>query len=629
VLARRIVPAFINAAGFSQVRSIQRSFALGGQVETTRYSDFAQGGTWQTVSKIGFDARGMPSTIGISVDGGTTFPTTVTQTRNVAGLVTKRAANLATGSVESNFTYDKLGRVGDQTIQKVSPAAAVSRQTLTYTGNDSPKTLQHFLGSTSKTFTYGYDPRHQLTNVTTDTASYFGAVYQYGVAGRFTAAKETRTGTAPSGTDLLPRDVNYVYGGADAEQVTALTLVSTGARFATFTYDDAGNMLTRCMGATYTPTCTGELLAYTYDGKDQLRRVVRKVNNAVTGSEEYWYDADGNRTHVRKLDAAGATTELVWYLDETEHHITPPPTQAEPRAYAHVTLGTPVARIDRTSDFTTALELQFHGLANNTLATVDKATGTINASFTYAPFGEVLEATNAGGTTSGTATHKRRFNDEVQDEVSGLTYYGALLRQGADRLDAGRSEVPLRARRCVDDASPCVLLHVHGEQPAAVPRPGRSRLLRGLRHAALGELAIHAEAQRARLRDEARCGRPQGRQRQLGPAHRHHPCRGDRSAHGAAHRHRKGDQRLVPLRQADRARLRHRRRARSPDLSRLLERRRKKATRQQGRRRAAPVHGEQSGSVGSIRQSGSLLGCWLRARVTVRSGRPCADGRVA
>ena len=49
----------------------------------------------------------------------------------------------------------------------------------------------------------------------------------------------------------------------------------------------------------------------------------------------------------------------------------------------------------------------------------------INASFSYAPFGEALEATNGGSTVAGTAAHKRRLNDKYEDDVSGLAYYGA------------------------------------------------------------------------------------------------------------------------------------------------------------------------------------------------------------
>ena len=70
------------------------------------------------------------------------------------------------------------------------------------------------------------------------------------------------------------------------------------------------------------------------------------------------------------------------------------------------------------------MEFQFHGLASNTLAAVDRDTGTVNASFTYAPFGEVIEATDAGGAQSGVAAHRRRMNDKFIDEVSDLAYYG-------------------------------------------------------------------------------------------------------------------------------------------------------------------------------------------------------------
>ena len=50
--------------------------------------------------------------------------------------------------------------------------------------------------------------------------------------------------------------------------------------------------------------------------------------------------------------------------------------------------------------------------------------GTINASFTYAPFGEVVEATSVGGALNGLPFHRRRMNDKFVDEVSGLAYYG-------------------------------------------------------------------------------------------------------------------------------------------------------------------------------------------------------------
>ena len=123
-----------------------------------------------------------------------------------------------------------------------------------------------------------------------------------------------------------------------------------------------------------------------------------------------------------KRDASGAKTEMIWFIGDTQAHYDAAGTVTN--VFAHVTVGTPVARVNRTADTTASLELTFHGLANSTLAAVAED-GTVNASFRYAPFGAVLEATDAGGEDAGIDVHKRRFNDKYQDDISGLTYYGA------------------------------------------------------------------------------------------------------------------------------------------------------------------------------------------------------------
>jgi RHS repeat-associated protein len=152
------------------------------------------------------------------------------------------------------------------------------------------------------------------------------------------------------------------------------------------------------------------------------RRATRKVNNVVQGSEEYWYDGNGQRMLIVKRDAAGVKTELVWFIGDVEAHYDA--AGAVTKVYSHLSLGSPVARVERTGNTTAAIEYQFHGLGSSTIAAVDQG-GTINASFSYAPFGEVLEATNAGGVGAGTVAHKRRMNDKFEDDVSGLAYYGA------------------------------------------------------------------------------------------------------------------------------------------------------------------------------------------------------------
>ncbi len=114
---------------------------------------------------------------------------------------------------------------------------------------------------------------------------------------------------------------------------------------------------------------------------------------------------------------------MIWFLSETEAHYDGAGNLVH--VYSHLSLGTPVARIDRTGNTSTNLEFQFHGLANNTLAAVDQG-GMINASFSYAPFGEIVEATDAGsGVGAGVLAHRRRMNDKYLDDLTDLAYYGA------------------------------------------------------------------------------------------------------------------------------------------------------------------------------------------------------------
>ena len=407
-------------AGFPTLtRLFLQRFHLFGGAAHARYYD-SIGGTAYTASDINYDARGLPQSMTLQwMNAGLPVKTLAVQERNVAGLVTKRRTN-TTGPmtfVESNWTYDTLGRVASQVVRKGPGSTQVARQDLTYFGNDDPKTLTHALGTASQQLAFTYDRRHQLTGVASTTAGYFTGSYAYGPAGRLTHAAQAQTlQPPPAGSEVSPRDVTYIYGGVDPEQVTALTRVSDGSTYASYTYDDAGNQTSR------TDPATGESFHYVYDGKDQLRRATKQLNGATQGSEEYWYDGDGQRVAVVRRDATGNQTELIWFIGDVQAHYDGQGTIQH--VYSHLSLGTPVARVKRTGNTSTALELQFHGLANNTLAAVAED-GTINASFSYAPFGEVLEATNAGGAGAGTAAHKRRFNDKYQDDLTALTYYGA------------------------------------------------------------------------------------------------------------------------------------------------------------------------------------------------------------
>lgn len=420
--------AIFAADGYNAIgqRAFAQSYNVGGTLKRVSYWDYVGNGGINTSATYNYDARGLPLSVDVTrANQGT--QTVALQTRNVAGLVTNRRTTI-TGAptspmtfVESNWTYDKLGRVSSQIVQKGPGPTLVAEQALTYFGNDDPKTLDQYLGASHKQFSYGYDYRHQLTSaVETTTSGYFSGTYAYGSAGRFTRATETSPSPA-AGSEVKPRDVNYEYAGTDPEQVTGLINAASGTAFASYTYDASGNQTARCYGRM---PCTGESTEYVYDGADRLRRATKKQNGGTVGSEEYFYNGSETRFATVKRDATGTKTELIWWFHDTEAHYDG--AGAKQHVYSYVSLGTPVARTDRDGSGTAKLELTFHGLGNSTLAAVDRDTGTVNASFTYAPFGEVVEATNAGASSgAGVATHRRRLNDKYVDEVSELAYFGA------------------------------------------------------------------------------------------------------------------------------------------------------------------------------------------------------------
>ncbi len=411
----------------SQSRQTARSYTLAGGTRTTSYFDYPTTASHATWSTIRYDNRGYPAEIDLRLSPTAAINTVGENTRNVAGLVTTRRTRDSGPMkfIESNWTYDSLGRVTSQVVQHGPDRVQVARQDLAYFGNDDVKTLDHWLGATHHTqFRYGYDARHQLTRVDeTVLPNAFTASYAYNAAGRLTSVQEAAA-TLPH-SDVRPRNVTYEYRGNDPEQVTGLVDAKEGGIAWAYTYDAAGNQTMRCSGpiATGSGSCTGsDATEYVYDGNDRLRRATRKRDGAVQGSEEYWYDGRGNRNIVVKRNASGAKTETIWFINDVEAHYDGAGQWI--RSYAHVSMGTPVARVATGTSLVGEVEYQFHGLANNTLAAVS-ANGTVQASFSYAPFGEIIEATSAGGATTGLNAHRRRMNDKFVDEVSDLAYYGA------------------------------------------------------------------------------------------------------------------------------------------------------------------------------------------------------------
>ena len=395
---------------------------LNGTTSDTYYNDYpAQDRA--SYSKLILDDRGLPSLIQLYLSTSTPGLTVAQQTRNISGLVTKRRTDVTTGTmgyVESNWVYDTLGRVTSQVVQMGPGTTQVVRQDLAYFGDDNVKSLDHYLGASNhKHFNYGYDLRDQLTTVgETLLPNAFTATYSYNVGGTFATANETAA--ALPNSDVKSRNVTYQYAAADKEQVTALTNGATTSW--SFSYDAVGNETMRCSGPLVSGSCNYDEMDYTYDGNDRLRRAVHKVTGVSQGSEEYWYDGSGARNIVTRKNSAGAKTESLWFVRDLEAHYDLNDNWTH--SYAYVSLGTPVARIDTGSSLLGTVEYNFNGLASNTIAAVDQNTGTVDASFDYAPYGEVIEATNGGGVPTGVGAHPRRMNDKFNDTISGLQYQG-------------------------------------------------------------------------------------------------------------------------------------------------------------------------------------------------------------
>jgi RHS repeat-associated protein len=405
----------LNLAGASipsMTRQFYQNYYLFGGVRVTYYRDYV-GGSNMSSSQAFYDARGLPTKLTLSRPGSSTISIGV-QTRNVAGLVTKRRTDTAGAMTfaESNWTYDKLGRISEQVVQTGPGPTQLAQQDVAYFGNDDISQTTQYLGTTSRLYSYQYDPRHQLEQAS-DASSAFVVNYGYDSAGSLSHVDETSFGGA--GTNLVPRSVNYHYDAAIPSQLTSLDNTGDSSAMISYEYDASGNEIQRYDAATHAQE------DFTFDAHDQLRRVVKSTNGAVQSSELYWYDNVGNRSAVLKRNGAGTNTDLVWFLGGTEAHYDGTGILVDVISYLGE--GTPVARVDRTSNTATTIDYLFYGLDSNLLATTDES-GTTTSAITYAPSGEILETRSTGAAFDESA-HPRMMNDKYEDQIDGLYYYGA------------------------------------------------------------------------------------------------------------------------------------------------------------------------------------------------------------
>ncbi len=445
----------------SDARTTTRTYnALGAEVDAWHADDSSD----PTHSKRFYDRRGLPLALSWERPSGTV---TANQLRSTAGTVfasySEPSASVDTGSY---YFYDPLGRVTTQSVKTLTGTGTTVHAEQTYVYGVSQELLAMtsvLSGQPQRTFDFDYDWQHQLV-AASDDAGYVGA-FGYSGGGRVSAA---RVDAAPTAFDVERRDVYYEYDGSpDPEAPAALIDIVTDEPVVTYGYDLAGNVSSRWQDLDGTTGTT----FYVNDGD-----AVRRATGVDASNESYYYGAAGSRLLAVRRTPAGAVDRVRFWFGETE--IWYDGTGAVTKRFVNLNHGMTSARIERVGTSPATLEWTHANALGHTLVALSEDGSTVNAGFSYGPFGELLEAVGSS------SDHLRRFNGKEHDQVSGLHYYGyryydplSLLWTQADPLyrfvpDAAW-EMPRRAGlyaftlnnplRYVDPNGLCgIMAYVHG-----------------------------------------------------------------------------------------------------------------------------------------------------------------------
>ncbi|MEV7188241.1 RHS repeat-associated core domain-containing protein [Kitasatospora sp. NPDC093102] len=259
---------------------------------------------------VGYDPRGLRT--------GTTYSDTtpaISRTYDKAG----RPATVTDATGTRTLGYDPAGRLtsvskptggagfayGYDTVGNLTSRQYPDGRKLTYTYNgDRRRTQQTIDGATTS---YAYDPAGQLTSTTLPAGNGYTESRSYDPAGRLSAIASTKAGTTLASWQLT-RDA--------AGQPTSVNAsrLGLGDGVQTYSYDQAGRLLSGCPVSPATVGCANGALTYTYDkvgnrltqtdsygtttstydAADQLTKT--SIGSATT---TYAYDADGNLTTVK------------------------------------------------------------------------------------------------------------------------------------------------------------------------------------------------------------------------------------------------------------------------------------------------------------------------------------------
>ena len=282
-----------------------------------------------------------------------------------------------------SFTYDNLGRLVGTSTQYSFLSSALN-DSYSY---DAASNRTSFTDAAGYTSSYGYDSLNRLTGLTNTNSGSFG--FGYDALGRRPSLTRPNGVNTSYTYDTLSRLLGVLHNGG----------ALPGS--ASYTYDAAGNRLTKTAVQEASPNPISVLSQYSYD---QLTQAV--VNGSV--AEGYSYDAVGNR-----LTSAGPTS----YNYNASNELT----FTSAATYAYDNNGNTVSKT--TTAGTTSYTWDFENrLASVTLPGTG---GTVN--FKYDPFGRRIEKV---APTSGTTVYAYD-GANVTEELGGGGNLLAHYTQGA------------------------------------------------------------------------------------------------------------------------------------------------------------------------------------------------------
>ncbi len=397
-----------------------------GTLESEQYRAFLPGGSTVTYEgtplAIAYDRDGAPSTVSFTIDH---KPMTIRNQRNAAGVTYQRDTNVGnTGGFARpvfNRNHDAYGRI----VAVSAAMGSVDRYLQTYSYDDAGEIdrTQEQLGDQNQpliTTDYDYDHRGQLTAATQYGGAGYIAQFTHTPGGRMATTNIATTCTDPecAAPRVTTRSHTYAYQNGtntpvnpDPQRLYQL-LGTDGAPQAAYTYDEAGNTLTR-------PLPDGTTVTQTWDGNH-----LRKVTLPNGEHEIHFYDGSTRVGTIHKSASGTVLDGKRWFGPIEVFH-----DPATGPAYRHmITLaGETIGRLDGDGATGTFEHYLTTPQGHHVLALDAAGDGTSSGATTmrvasYSPYGDVLAELTASTTPAG--KYLQEFNGKQYDDTSGLHYYG-------------------------------------------------------------------------------------------------------------------------------------------------------------------------------------------------------------